>query len=181
MAVGDTALNALCLGLLIVYLSPLLLGDGESASLTTILAQLWPALWAGLTAVVVLVLLSVVPFVGAFVASSPPISSFLTGMIIFHILSRQLVYRMLGNWDQASSVYPGLWICTGLLAVSWIVSRLALLPLGLILCRYENTDLEQLGSVVVRPAIGMLASLLPLFMYMSYVRLAIQQIQSHLH
>ena len=174
--IAGTVLHAILMGLIVAFLLPILLGGHSTASIPNIIAVFWPIMKAGLIAFVAVLLLSIFPLVGAFIAYSPGIQAFLAGVIIFRLLSGYAIEEILAAANVRGSVYPGFWASIGFLIIAGVFVRIIMLGLAWLCLPLEGTTVGELMPVVIGPTLGLVGGIIPLFMYTSYVRLSIMQL-----
>ena len=130
----------------------------------------------GVIAIVLVTILSVMPFIGSLIAESPGIQAFLEGLIIFRILSGHTVSQMLTEANVQGNIYPGFWASVGFLIIAGILVRLTIFGLTLLCAPLENTIVGELIQTFITPVLGVLGGIIPLFMYSSYVCLSIMHL-----
>ncbi len=174
--IGSIALEAILMGVMVVFLLPILLGGSSGAPISGIVTLLWPTIWAGLFAVVVVLTLSFIPLLGKYVAYSPGIQIFLIGAIIFRFISKYSIDQILTEANVQGSVYPGFWMFTVFLIIAGLLIFVLMFGVTMLSLPFEDTFIGELISFVFVPVVGFLGGAIPLFMYCSYVRLSIMQL-----
>jgi len=173
--IGGTILQAAMAGLLIAYLLPLLLGGEEANTLSEIFSAIWPLTKASGIACLTVIGLTLIPVAGQIVAHSPGIQSFLVCVIIFRLLVADGIEQLIQGNDLWS-VYPGFWQSAAYFLIAsaliWITN--IVFAYLMVLLEERGYDLSSILGLVVAPIIGVLVGLLPLFMYASYVQLAVR-------
>ncbi len=119
--------QALALGLLLLWILPVLLGLEPRASWTAVEGFAMLATRAGLVAALAIALLSFLPWLGHFLAGSPGLEVLIGGGILFRLLSHPYLEARLGRKIPAESLYPGLWESLGYLALAFVAGRLLML------------------------------------------------------
>lgn len=174
--IGGTVLHGILMGLMVAFLLPILLGGSSAAPISGIIAQLWSIIKIGIIAVIAVIILSIMPIIGAFIADSPGIQAFLEGAIIFRLLSGYATEEILRVVNVQISVYPGFWASIGFLVIAGVLVRVIIFGVALLSVPLEGTALGELVPAVIVPVIGVLGGIVPLFMYGSYVRLSVMQL-----
>lgn len=136
----------------------------------------WPLVKTGVSAIVAVTLLCIVPLVGSLIASSPGVQGFLEGVIIFRLLSGEFIDTLLKRVNSGIQVYPDLLQSVGFLIMSGALARGFTFGLAIVAARSEadpeNSPIVTIGGL----ALGSIGGILPLFMYTSYVRLMLEQV-----
>jgi hypothetical protein len=164
--------QALVLGCLLAWLSPVLLGLETRAAWANIEPFVIVAIRAGVIAALAISVLSFLPVVGRLVAGSPGVEILIGGGILFRLLSHPYLEGRLGRKITAASIYPGIAECLGYIALAFVAGRLlmlATLPLRPKLDQGPNRFVLIWG-----PALDALVGLVVLFMYAGYVALSVQ-------
>jgi len=174
--IGGIVLEGILMGLMIVFLLPILLGGSSAAPISEIIILLWPIIKIGIIASLVVTVLSIIPFIGEFIASSPGIQTFLEGVIIFRLLSGYAIEQMLTEANVQGSVYPGFWPSLGFLIIAGILIFVIMIGFASLSVLLEGTLVGELMPTVIGPVLGILGGIIPLFMYISYVQLSIMQL-----
>lgn len=174
--IGGIVLEGILMGLVVVFLIPILLGESSANSISTVFSLLWPAVKIGILASVAVTMLCLVPFFGGLIAQSNTIQVFLEGVIIFRLFSEHTIEQMLIETNAQSGVYPGVWACIGFIVIASITGWLTIALIALLSIPFEDTAIGELIPIVGAPVLGVLVGMIPLFMYTSYVRLSIMQL-----
>lgn len=151
---------------------PVLLGGKEVNSMAAVLGSLWPILVAGGVGVISIMLVSIVPIIGGFVANSPGVSSFLQAVIIFRIFCSSQLEELARQMDISAIVYPGFWGSIGFIIVgagavygTLMAVTLATTAIANKAGRRHSDDVTSLLAMGIGPSIG----LIPLFMYADFL------------
>jgi len=174
--IGGTVLHGILMGLMVSFLLPILLGGSSVTPISQIIAQLWAIIKIGVIAVVAVIILSIVPIIGAFIANSPGIQAFLEGIIILRLLLAPVIEEILNVVNAQVSIYPGFWASIGFLIIAGVLVRIIMLGLALISVHFEGTAVGELMPMVIAPVLGVLGGIIPLFMYSSYILLSLVQL-----
>ncbi|MBI4083061.1 MAG: hypothetical protein HY423_10670 [Candidatus Lambdaproteobacteria bacterium] len=159
---------------LLYWLLPVLLGRGEFASLELIWTGRWLQLKAGLVAVALLILIGAIPFLGGMVAGSWGLQTFLYAVLFFRFLFGDWLLTRAVTGRARDELYPGLFASLAYLLIAWLIVELLRLGLSALLARLDPTRrLRRLETRVLAPTLGVLGGLLPFFMYVAHVRLAV--------
>ncbi|HKX12736.1 MAG TPA: hypothetical protein VJP40_06255 [bacterium] len=164
--------QALALGCLLAWLSPVLLGLEARASWASIEPFLMVAIRAGVIAALAISLLAFLPFIGRFLAGSPGMEILIGGGLLFRLLSHPYLEGKLGRKIEAAAVYPGLWECLGYLLLAFLAGRL--LMLATIPFRSQPGQRPNRFVLIWGPTLDALVGLVVLFMYARYVAIAVQ-------
>jgi hypothetical protein len=175
--VGGTILQAILLGLLVFFLTPIMLGGNQAMPVNLIGTFAWQIFVASFIAMVIVFILCCIPVVGGFIANTPGLSDFIQGIIIFRLFSATFIEHFLEKAGLSKDIYPGFWQSLGyfILATIFVYACLfAFAAAGTKLSRDrysgEGTPSMFAGMIMVR-----LLGLVPLFMYARYASLRIQQ------
>lgn len=163
---GGSIYQAVVLGLLVMFLGPIMLGGDSHLPAGIVLSNLGLVAKASILALVALFLLSVVPILGGFLQGIPGIDVFIQGVVVFRIISAAIIEQLMPA-APGSSLYPGLLMIIGFFAISFVLSGGVML---LAVLFPEESTSQFLWSQVA----GRLFGLLPLFMYSNYVGLQIR-------
>ncbi len=164
--------QALALGILLAWLTPVLLNLESRAAWANVEPFLMVAIRAGVIAGLAISLLSFLPVVGRFLAGSPGMEVLIGGGLLFRLLSHPYLEGRLGHKIEAAAIYPGLAECLGYLALAFVAGRLLMLatiPLRPPLDRPPNRFVLIWG-----PTLDALVGLVVLFMYAQYVAISVQ-------
>lgn len=183
--VGGTILQGIMMSLLVAYLTPFLFLGSSESSINWIFLNIESIIKIGVISIVIVIVLGIVPIIGSIIASSPGIQTFLHGVIIFRLLSEVTVNQLLSEAGVQADIYPGFWDSIGFLIIAGIFTRVAFM-LGFLSFSFIFSKLmPSKSSKSVEPVIGfiltpivMLSGLLPVLMYISYVRLSLIQMLS---
>ena len=174
--IGGTVLHGILMSVIIAFLLPILLGGTSATPITGIIALLWPIIKTGIIAIIIITILTFIPLIGRFVANSPDIQVFLVGVISFRLLAGYPIKQILSKANIHGNVYPGFWASIGFLIIAIILTRLIMLAFVLVYARFEGTAIGDLMEMVLGYVFGVLAGVIPVLMYSSYVRLSIQKL-----
>lgn len=175
--IGGTVLQAVLLGLLVFFLTPIMLGGNQAMPVSLIGTLAWPILVASFTALVVGFLLAFIPIVGGLITNTPGLSDFIEGIIIFRIFSAAFLEGFLEKAGLSTDIYPGFWQSMGyfILATIFVYACLfAFAAAGTKLSR-DRFSGEGTPSMFAGMIMPRLLGLVPLFMYANYATLSIQQ------
>jgi hypothetical protein len=173
---GGTVLHGILMSLMVSFLFPILLGRSFTTPISVIIASLWPIVKIGVIAIVAVTIMSIIPLIGGFISNSPGIQAFLEGVIIFRLLSGNVIDHILTEANVQGSVYPGFWASIGFLIIAGILVMVVMFGLSLLSVPLKYTAVGELMLMIIGPVLGVLGGIIPLFMYSSYVRLSIIQL-----
>jgi hypothetical protein len=169
---GETTLQGTLMGVMIAYLLPLMLGAPFTAPIWALGQYMWPLIKTGFAAIAAVTLLGLIPVVGPFVTSSAGVQAFLEGLIIFRLLSEEVIDTLLKRNGSGAQVYPDFLQSVGFLIISGILTRVTMV--GLVILTGSTTDKTSPVVTIGGLAFSSIGGVLPLFMYSSYVRLMLQ-------
>jgi hypothetical protein len=187
--VGGPIIQAIAVSLFILVCLPsLLLGKGFTP--VEVIAQAaWPVMKSGLVALVIVFVLCIVPGIGKLVSSTPGVTIFLQGIIVFRPIARDL-YAIVANGEKLpADVFPGFWLSIAYIGIGIALTWLGLILLALVDDQYQKradpaghlirsyTNEPSGFQVIIAQFVGPICGILPLLMYGRYVALAIR---SHL-
>jgi hypothetical protein len=138
----------------------------------------WPIVKACFLALIVSFAVAFIPIVGRLISDTPGVGTFIQGIVIFRVFSAGFIERFLERADlHIANLYPGFWASVGYLILAIVLVYMcifAFAALGVTISRNrfsgEGTPSFFVGMVLM-PVLG----ILPLFMYASHVKIAIQQ------
>ena len=124
---------------------------------------------------------SSIPISIFFFFRQPNILAFLQGVIIFRFLSESSISELLKDVKIGTDIYPGLWESISFLIIAYIIGFLFIIFCGITLSALfkrimpskNEKNIEDSVALVLLPLAG-LGGMLPVFMYISYVRLSLQ-------
>lgn len=188
---GGLFIEAIILSLAIFFLMPILLGGNGLLPIEALGILFWPVLKAGLIAVFIVLILTVLPIIGRVISGTPGLTTFLQALIIFRIFSSSFIDIYVEQLDVSSaSLYPGFWHTIGYALVAFIFVSIALAVIHFVRETYRKRTMSStqllierlspqrpeptgfdyfIGQVIMR-----ILGFLPLFMYASYVVLQLQ-------
>lgn len=176
--IGGPVLQALTLGGLVLFLTPLMLGGDHAMPLGFFAAFALPVFKACFIALLISLAIMLLPIVGRIVADTPGLDAFIQGIIIFRIFSAAFIQRVLEQANlQVANLYPGFWSSVGYFVVGTVLVYVCLFifaALGTTISRNQFSD-QGGASFFVGMTVMQILGLLPLFMYANHVTLAIQK------
>jgi hypothetical protein len=169
---GGNLLHGVLMGLMVVFLLPIMLGGSSFLPLSAAGELAFPAVKAGIVAVIAVTLLCFIPIAGRFISRSQGLQAFIEGVIIFRILAGRYDDDIL---DAAASgtVYPGVLSSLAYLLISTAFVYAILYGFNFLSIVLRNERFKKLISEVIGPALGVLGGIIPLFMYSAFVSLAL--------
>jgi hypothetical protein len=173
--VGGLVLQAVLMGLLVAWLLPIFFGKGQGLALSDLGSIAWPLTKLSLLAMVFVLVLSILPFVGDIVANAPGIQQYILAVAIF----RGVLTRAMNSQGVSSSgAYPSFWIALAFGVVSVVLVYAALFGTGAALMKSSRdswTGEERMKTFASLAGfgIGLFGGLIPFFMYTQYVRSAL--------
>lgn len=174
---GGPIIQALLLGCLVLYLTPLMLGGNAAMPLGFFATFAWPITKACFLAMLFTFFIMFIPLVGGIVANTPGVDAFIQGIIIFRLFSGAFIERFLEQANlQVASLYPSVWACLGYFGMAMVfvyVSAIIFAALGTTISRNQYSEESGISFFVGMGFMQMLG-MLPLFMYANHVSLAVQ-------
>ena len=177
--IGGMLFQTLLLGVLVLFLTPIMLGGEHTMPLGFFATFAWPIAKACFIALVVSGIFAMLPIIG----DAPGLTTFIKGVIIFRLFSVDFIIYLLtmeylrkGATLHVPNLYPGFWSSVGYLAItagSVYICILIFAAFEIKISRNKYSD-EGVVSTLVGMALMPILGLLPLFMYANYVTLAIQ-------
>lgn len=171
---GELLIHAFLMGSMIAFLLPILLGGTSATPVLVVISSLWSIIKIGLFATIAVMIIGFIPPFGQMISRTPGVQAFLEGLIIFRIFSSQIIYQLQTTSPIDVIIYPGFWATIGFIIIALALVTIVIIVLTFISVYLENTVIGELMPEVLGPIIGVLSGFLPLFMYSTYVRLAIQ-------
>jgi hypothetical protein len=160
------------MGILILLLTPVLLGISHEISWPGIEPFVLIALRAGLIASLLLVALSFLPYVGRFLAASPALEVFLSGVLIFRLISPPYIAKTLPISLGKTSNYPRVWQILIYLVLTILFSKSLSLLVTMLQIKIKSMPRAcNFLRSILGPSLDILAGFFTLFMYVTYVRL----------
>ena len=176
--IGGIIFQALLLGGLVLFLTPLMLGGDRAMPLGFFTTFAWPIVKSCFLAVVIAFAVGFIPIVGRPIMNLPGVETFIQGVVIFRIFSAGFIELLLERANlHIANLYPGFWASVGYLVIAIVLVYACLLifsALGVTISRNRFSGEGApsfLAGMVLMPILG----ILPLFMYANHVTLAIQQ------
>lgn len=177
--IGGTIFQALLLGGLVLFLTPLMLGGDQAMPLRFFTEFAWPIIVSCFLALVVSFAVSFIPIIGRLISGTPGVDTFIQGVVIFRAFSAGVIERFLERADiHVANLYPGFWASVGYLLLATALVYVCILVfsvLGVTLSRNRFSGEGGAPSFIVGMALMPILGILPLFMYANHVTLAIQQ------
>lgn len=169
---GESFLHGILLTIVITWLLPLLLGFGFTTPIGRLYNNIGAIGLVGVSATAIGFFVAFVPVVGQLLYSVPGGWTFVIGVAAFRILVEAALPEIIAQEVPSADIYPGLWESLGFLLIAGLVVLAQLLFLTYGPKNESRSRLDEaLGGVV--SAAG---TLLPVFMYASYVGNAIQAV-----
>jgi hypothetical protein len=176
--IGGTIFQALLLGGVVLFLTPLMLGGDHAMPLSFFTTFAWPIVKACFLALVITLVLSFLPIVGGLISNTPGVDTFIQGVVIFRFFSAGFIERILDRANiHVANLYPGFWSSVGYLVLATVfvyACFFAFAALGVTLSRNRYSE-DSPASFFLGMALIPILGMLPLFMYANHVALAIQQ------
>jgi len=183
---GGLFFQALAISAFVLLCLPTLIGSGGFTPLNILAPMLWPVLKAGLAAMFVVVILSLIPVLGSFITNTPGVAIFLQGILILRPLSYSIFYIATDGNKLPVSAFPSFIHSLAYLGISILFclagSILIFLVSSAIGKRRDSVsallgpDYAQpsTASMFVGMTIGPIAGTIPLLMYGRFIGLSIQ-------
>lgn len=165
--------QALSLGLLLLWLLPVLLGVEAYPSWAAVEGFAMLAIRAGIVAALILSLLSFLPWVGTFMGGSPGLELLIGGAVLFRLLAHPYLEARLGHKIPGSAIFPGLWESLGYLLMAFLVGRLAML--ATLQLRSKPGEPHNAFVRIWGPSLDCMIGIVVLYMYAQFVALRLHQ------
>jgi len=172
-AVGGIALEGILMSLTVMFLFPILLGQQSITPISEVLNFLWPIVKAGLIATVIVTIITIMPLVGSLIAYSPGAQTFLMGLIIFTLFTRDMFNIILAESNIQSSIYPTTWEIIGFIIIATVLTWLLIGILSLISLPFGNTALRDMMSMFGGQVLGVFGGIITLCMYTNFILLSL--------
>jgi hypothetical protein len=177
LIIGGPVAQASAISGFVLLCLPAILGNGGFTPLAVIAAIWWPVLKTGLLVMGGIVLLSLVPILGHFIANTPGVPLFLQGIFLIRPLTEEIYLAATGK-NLPSTVFPGFWACVGYVAIGVVICYALVIaggfvedqikkrrnPLGYL---YSNQELKT--PFVFGLFFGPVVGVFPLLMYGRFV------------
>ncbi len=170
--------QTILIALFVFLLLPIFLGQSQSISWQAVEPLGFVAIRASLLALIIVTLISFLPFLGRWMAGSPGLETFLLATLTFRFLSPLYINALVGDSIPMKSFFPGVWDSLGYLLMALVLTRLTMVvvfylkkPIG----PYKSNQPGLWG-----PLIDILAGILPFLMYAQGVALRVQAALSHI-
>lgn len=176
--IGGTIFQSLLLGVLVLFLTPIMLGGEHAMPLEFFTTLAWPIIKACFLALVFSFFISFLPIVGRMVTDTLGVDAFIRGIIIFRFFSAVFLERPLKDMHlKVPNLYPGFWSSVGYFIIATALVYVCLFifaALGTTISRNKYAE-DNGASFFIGLGLMQILGLLPLFMYASHVTLAIQR------
>jgi len=172
-AIGGIALEGILMSLTVIFLFPILLGQQSITPISEVLNFLWPIVKAGLIATVIVTIITILPLVGSLIAYSPGAQTFLMGLIIFTLFTRDMFNIILSESNIQSSIYPTIWEIIGFIIIATALTWLLIGILSLISLPFSDTALGDMMSMFGGQVLGVFGGIITLCMYTNFIRLSL--------
>lgn len=170
-SVVGLVLEGTLMSVMIALLLPILLGGPSSTSISEMISSLWPIFKFGCIATVVITIMCVIPFFGHYIARSTTIQIFLAGIIIFRLMSHPVIEELIIKSNFQGEVYPGIFVSIGFLIIAG-----AFFLVGMAISALIEYLAGPALSILSACTLGVVAGLIPVFMFCSYVRLSLYKL-----
>jgi len=170
--VGGIALEGVLMSLTVVFLFPILLGQQSIAPFSEVLNFLWPIVKAGLIATVIVTIITIMPLAGDLIAYSPGTQTFLMGVIIFRLFTKDLFNIILSESNIQGNIYPTTWEFIGFIIIATALTWLLIGILSVISLPFSNTELGDIIPMIGGQVLGVLAGVVTLCMYTNFIILS---------
>jgi hypothetical protein len=158
--------------LTVVFLFPILLGQQSITSFSEVLNFLWPIVKAGLIAIVIVTIITIMPLVGDLIAYSPGTQTFLMGFIIFRLFTKDMFNIILSESNIQGNIYPTTWEFIGFIIIATALTWLLIGILSVISLPFSNTELGDIIPMIGGQVLGVLAGVVTLCMYTNFIILS---------
>lgn len=150
----DLLFQTLLVALFVLLLLPVLLGQGREISWQAVEPLGFVAIRSSLLAMILVTLISFIPWLGKWLAGSPGLEAFLLAVLTFRWLSPLYLEALVGQKVALSTLYPGVWDSLAYLLAALLLTRLSMVA------TFPLRKHPLLGVMV-----DILAGILPFLMY----------------
>ena len=172
-AIGGIALEGILMSLTVIFLFPILLGQQSITPISEVLNFLWPIVKADLIATVVVTIITIIPLIGNLIAYSPGAQTFLMGLIIFTLFTRDMFNTILSESNIQGSIYPTTWEIIGFIIIATALTWLLIGILSLISLPFGETALGAMMSMFGGQVLGVFGGIITLCMYTNFIMLSL--------
>jgi hypothetical protein len=166
MLIGGPIAQACAVTLFVLFCFPSIVGSGGFTPIAIAGALWWPVLKYGLLAMIFVLLLSVIPLLGHFIASTPGVPLFLQGIFVIKPFT-ELLFAVTGN-QIPDSVFPGFWLCVGYAVIGTIICYGAIFAAAWIGTKKDSSEPSGF-PMLIGLVLGAISGLIPLLMYGRYI------------
>jgi len=172
-AIGGIVLEGILMSLIVIFLFPILLGQQSITPIPEVLNFLWPIVKAGLIATVVVTIITIMPLIGNLIAFSPGAQTFLMGLIIFTLFTRDMFNVILSESNIQESIYPTIWGIIGFIIIATVLTWLLIGILSLISLIFGDAGLRDMMSMFGGQVLGVFGGIITLCMYTNFILLSL--------
>jgi len=164
------------LALFVLLLLPILLGSSTRLSWQEVEPMGFIAARSGILAVLILSVLSFIPYLGRFLAGTPGLEAFLMATLTFRFLSPSYLEAMTGIKSKLTNLFPDFWASLGYLTLALLLSRLIMLATFTISRGWGRSNFkpnsgQDFLTGTIGPSLDILGGIVAFFMYAQYVQL----------
>ena len=167
-------LQAIGIAVVLLLLLPILLGTASTLSWQAVEPLGFIAVRSGIFAMILVTIVSLFPYIGPLLASSPGVEAFLLCWLTFRFLSP--LYLHVGTEKETAGLFPPWWIVVTLILFSFLLSRL--MTLAVVGTGNKLKGKGILGEKsyrwwveVIGPSLDILGGILPFLYYARWVAL----------
>jgi len=171
--IGGIALEGVLMSLTVVFLFPILLGQQSITPISQVLNFLWPIIKAGLIATVIVTIITIMPLLGNLIAYSPGTQTFLMGVIIFRLFTKDMFNVILSESNIQGNIYPTTWEIIGFIIIATTLTWLLIGILSVISLPFSNTELGDIIPMIGGQVLGVLVGIVTLCMYTNFIILSL--------
>lgn len=168
-SIGGIILEGILMSLIVIFLFPIFLGQQSITPLSEVVNFLRPIVEAGLIATIIVTILTVLPIIGNIIASLPGVQSFLMGLIIFTIFTRNQFEALLLELNIQGSIYPNIWQFIGYIILASLLTWLLILIFSIIFLPFGETALGSTMMMFIGQVVGVIAGIITLCMYAKFI------------
>lgn len=172
-AMEGIALEGILMSLTVIFLFPILLGQQSITPISEVLNFLWPIVKAGLIATVIVTIITILPLVGSLIAYSPGAQTFLMGVIIFRLFTKDMFNIILSESNIQGNIYPTTWEIIGFIIIATALTWLLIGILSLISLPFGDTELGAMMSMFGGQVLGVFGGIITLCMYTNLILISL--------
>lgn len=168
---GGLALQGIAVSFFVTAILPILYGGDGYISHTFLIDNWWMISKTGLMSICAVIIFSLVPILNIFSSQAPGSITFVQGVLVFHVLTRNVTSEMMQERSPSAIVFPGFWTFIGFLILSTVIVyavSIAIIDIMERLRLIDDESFETMGFEIGN-FVGVFPGLLCICIYCSYV------------